>query len=377
MGISLHLKPGFLCSKTKNIFSKTLLKHLFKQREFKSFFTSNNSDQGNPPPDKHSVDKRSTNYTIDEFSSTQTSYNGCKDIFSGKYNDPETCYVVPDGYTSYKDTFAGDCLISIKDSLSVDSYFKTIESGSVDITQIDSSDVLWKHSDITRRYSIPNLLTTATFDQDFAGDEFKTFREWFHEDGTNRDNYSYAYAIYDDSWNRVRENVEYYGMAATKVGVEDLGCTYRKITTLCHEITSNLTVGMEVLEKGKRVSITTFDDPSTVRYVSAIGLPAPTLLEFISHDISSWFAANPWIWAVLVAVALILLIALIFIFPPLLKALMAVFKLLVVVLYFPIWIVKAAMAMSQHRKAPPLWFWGVKRYVINYNSSAYRRRKRG
>ena len=320
---------------------------------------------------------RSTNYSIDEFSSTQTSYNGCKDIFKGKYDDPETCYVVPDGYTSYKDTFAGDCLISMKDSLSVNPYFKTIESGSADITQVDTSDVLWKHSDITRHYSIPNLLTTATFDQDFAGDEFKTFREWFHEDGKNRDSYSYAYAIYDDSWNRVRENVEYYGMVASKVGVEDLGCTYRKITTLCHEITSNLTIGMEVLEKGKRMSITTFDDPSTVRYVSAIGLPAPTLLEFISHDITEWFAENTWLWAVLAIVGVILLVALIFLFPPVIRALAWLFKFVVVFLYSPIWLIRAIICLAEHRKAPPLWFWGVRRYVVTYNpSNRYRRKRR-
>lgn len=317
---------------------------------------------------------KNTYYSVDYSSTTSTSYNGSKDIYTGKFSDPDTCIVIPDGYINYSNTFAGDMLISQKQNLSIDPYYKTIQSGSAEITQVDSSDVLWKHSDITRHYSIPNLLTSASFDNVFSGDDFETFRDWYHEDGKDRDTYQYAYAIYDDTWIRTRDNVELYA----SIGNSYEAYAYHTVETTCHEITNNLTIGMEVIEKGKRMSITTFDDPSTVRYVSVMGLPAPTLLEFITNDISTWFAENPWIWAVLAVVGVVLLIALIFIFPPLLKGLAWLFKLIVVVLYFPIWLVKAVIALAQHRKAPPLWFWGVRRYVVTYNSSSRnRRRKRG
>lgn len=316
---------------------------------------------------------KSTYYSVDYSSTTSASHNGSRDIYMGKYGDNDTCIVVPDGYISYSNTFAGDCLISTKESLSVDSYYKTIESGSAVITQVDSSDVLWKHSDITRSYSIPNLLTSASFDSVFSDDAFDTFRDWYHEEGKGRDSYSYAYAIYDDSWTRTRDNVELYA----SVGNSYEAYAYRTVETTCHEITSNLTIGMEVLEKGKRMSITTFDDPSTVRYVSAIGLPAPTLLEFISHDISEWFAENTWLWAVLAIVGVILLVALIFLFPPVIRALAWLFKFVVVVLYSPIWLIRAIICLAEHRKTPPLWFWGVRRYVVTYNpSNRYRRKRR-
>jgi len=122
---------------------------------------------------------------------------------------------------------------------------------------------------------------------------------------------------------------------------------------------------MHTVTNGVGNDIKVFNNPATVKKVFMTGNPAPSLYDFVSNDISSWFKEQSWIWIVIAVLAVVLLFALAAIFPPifnaigfLFKCIIFVFKLVIDVLYIVlVWWWLAIVRKANGDDIPPLWLW--------------------
>ena len=265
--------------------------------------------------------------------STDYKTSGMDGIYPGKFTDEQESLVVK-GTSAYPSRYGVEEGQVLQNEVSKGDYkyfLKTTYKGVMEVEQIDSSDVLWRHHDIKRTYKCPNLIVKDRFEEDFASDDFKMFRDWYHDENAKRDTYSYGYSISDDAWIRKVFSDQQIGFIGSTYDI----ISFQKRMCNCHELSGVITLGMEVVEQGKQFSIKTFHDPLTVRYVSVIGLEPPTLGDFILNDIASWWnEIQAWMLPLLIAGLIILLVILSLAFPAALKAIKKIIKGLITFVKF-------------------------------------------
>ena len=254
---------------------------------------------------------------------------------------------------------------------SVKTVNKTVSDRVEEIRQIDTMHDVWaKHQPIISSYRLSTMVDVDSYETDFQGAAYEPFRTFIKssidsgkEDGKT---YQFAYAIEDDSWVRSVSSNEIVDGQSSSFGQGSTVSNVSKCVSECHEPDQIVTLFMHTVTDGVGNDIKVFNNPASVKKVFMTGNPAPSLFDFVSNDISTWFKQQSWIWIVVAVLAVILLSALAAIFPPifnaigyLFKGLIFVFKLLIELLYFVlVWWWLAIVRKGNGEDVPPLWLWG-------------------
>jgi hypothetical protein len=259
------------------------------------------------------------------------------------------------------------------------------DKGEIKVTETSTAKGFWLyHTPIVRDYSLAKIVNVANVDKDYPGDDKLFFRNFIKGTGSDEaminsmagasdhSSYHWAYCVTEPDWIRstssvtVNDNPPVWNTNPDgSVYLFANGVIEGKTTTVCHQPDMLTTLSMNVVTPDGAYSIKTINNPATVRKNYMIGYAAPTLGDFVANDITKWFENNPWIWAVLALVIVILVVVLFAVFPVIInvikyifKALWWIFKAIVEVLYFVIfWWWYAAFAKLTHAHIPPANIW--------------------
>lgn len=232
------------------------------------------------------------------------------------------------------------------------------------------NDTLWAHNTITKKYSVPMIVDIQNIDsyspdEDASEDEKESW-EAFKQFVTSDDhiNYKFAYAIEADSLVRSIDEEPQVVRAFPDGGTGSTTVFIK--TTECHELYGTVTLGMKVVQNNKVFDIRTIHDPLTTRNAYLIGMPAPSLWDFITNDIVQFFKQYSWVFLI---VALVVLVILAMIFEPVLKVITWIFKGLLfivelgidIVYVLLVWWWLAIIKKAQGEEAPSIWLFSKKK----------------
>lgn len=318
----------------------------------------------------------SVSYSCQLLTFTQKSYYGEIDSFTTTVGNKS-----PRIYQgTYADSNSGKLTVHLNQSDNAYYYFssslkksenyKTTTAKRVEeITQTDTRNVWLKHKPIIRKYKLSTIVNTGTYSSDFSGDDFANFRGFVSDcisSGSSKNrSYQWAYAVENDDWKRTLVSCDNYWTGTCYYGGRNCTETVSQSITTCHEPTELVTLMMHTVTDGVGDDIKVFNNPATVRKNFMVGYKAPKLIDFVSNDISSWIKENTWIWWVIGIAALLVLIILMNVFPPILKAIGFVFKAIwwiikaVIDLAYIIlvWWWYALVCKATGRDVPSAWFW--------------------
>lgn len=191
----------------------------------------------------------------------------------------------------------------------------TTHSGITEIRQTDKLVGWGDISPVVRKYQIGNIVNVANLDSDFPESETTSeFRKFIKADDHLK--YSWAYGILDSDYRRKvtgQDTVQTTNVYNFGLLTAETNSIYRT-TTDCHQPKDNsiVTLSMHVRQKDRDFDINVINDPQSVRKVYMVGLPAPSVTEFIVNDItadiSNWLTSNPWIWAIAGFVVLMIIL---------------------------------------------------------------------
>ena len=316
---------------------------------------------------------RQTHYLESKHGNNNVPADGWPGIYHGKYNDAQGSLKWQKDSRNYNDRVElGETVTMVK---------KTI-AGSTEVNQVDRFNGGWLRTEYKpRKYSIPNIVSMSKIDQDFSYDQSvidrgdkssdsyaqeagkKAVKEFLV--GSDHRKYSWAYSLNGGFERKVLDQSMLDSRVRTWIGgtfgmpllqSEDIGL-FRSVTE-CHQPLdgSTVTLAMEVQEKDERYSVlVTQKHGESVRDIHVIGLPAPTLHDFVINDLMD---IHQWVfWAVAAVLALLLVSVFSLLFRPAARAVGFVLRLLAVIVYFPFWLIRVAIAKAEKRKAPELWFW--------------------
>ena len=197
----------------------------------------------------------------------------------------------------------------------------TTKAESKVIEESHNSDDLWEHNTIVKQYSVPLIVDISEIDSykptnDEELEAFESFKEFMQSD--EHKDYQWAYAITNDSFIRTCSEKEDIKTWFSFDGGALVTGTYTlyKYSSFCHDLYGTVTLGMKVVQNDKVFDIRTIHDPLTTRNAYLIGMPAPSLWDFITNDITQFFKQYWWI---VLIVALVVLVILAMIFEPVLK----------------------------------------------------------
>lgn len=237
----------------------------------------------------------------------------------------------------------------------------TTKAESLTVEQTFDNDFLWKHDTIVKSYSIPKIVDTANMNgyeptDDEEKENFQPFKDFIQRDDHKK--YHWAYAIDADLH---REIVNDTVVAEHSHGSynKDIYRLY-SYDTLCHDLYGTVTLGMKVVHDNQTFDIRTIHDPLTTRNAYLIGMPAPTLWDFVANDVSNFF--QQW-WWVFLLVGLFIIAILAMIFQPVMNVVKAVFKgiwfivkLIIDIVYVAlVWWWLAIIKKAKGEDVPPIW----------------------
>ena len=290
----------------------------------------------------------SVSYSCQLINFEQTSYYGKYDlptassgsneprIYSGLYKDADSGHLnVPlSKYESKQYNYFSK--LKSKEPFSATTTQRTEEYTQTDT---EASIIPWnKYQPIIRKYKTSTIFSTSDYENQFSGDDYSNFRTFISNSISSgaEDNHQYkwAYAVENEDWIREvsSQNSNYWTGAAYQGGRYPTE-TVSETVTNCHEIDQLVTLMMHTVTDGVGCDIKVFNNPASVKKVFMVGYPAPSLMDFLINDISTWLKNNQWIWIAVAGIALLLLIVLSIVFPPVFKAIAAVLKVIINVLY--------------------------------------------
>lgn len=228
------------------------------------------------------------------------------------------------------------------------------------------------HQVILRRFNWKNIVRMSDVNGIPVADGDDTdpnrpFKE-FMESGDHM-SYQYAYCISSDSMVRKIAGVKTVDSSRQCLDIYGTSWSYDytgRVDSSCHDLTGTVTLAMTVVDNGGTYDIKVANNPLSTRKVYLIGMPAPSLIDFIVADISKFLADNGgWLWPLVVAILLVgLLLLLGFIpsvwrfFAGILKGLLVFVKVVVDLLYLVlVWPVLAVVDKTKGEPLPPLWVW--------------------
>lgn len=298
-----------------------------------------------------------THFYQDRYGSSDVPYNGWSGIYQGRMDDSQSSVRFAD--RSYDNVTTGNevTLIDYSDSVVSDGFRRV--SGTADgsvskVVQTDTLEGWFGHSAVIRSYFVPSIVDMSSYSTDLAGDDFALIRDFL--DADDHQNYRWAYALQNQDW--VRKVTSNNKLVHVSYRADPRPTDYLWSTvTECHEPSSIVTLSMKVVQDNRDFDIRVMNNPQSVRKVYMVGLDAPSIGDFLANDITFFFDENPWIWAVVVFGILAFLVILSVFVKPISKVLAFLLRFLIVLVYFPFWLIRAFICLVEKKRVPDLWFW--------------------
>ena len=208
-------------------------------------------------------------------------------------------------------------------------YHKTILSdyNESDFTyeQINVASSYWSHMPYKRTYNFKPIINLKTYEEDLVGTEYDLAKNFFSESLTNLSdsNFNPEFAILidgtslDSDCNRSIEHTEIINVHEERNTTSVISsATYNdliKSTTHCHEIyNAQLLKCVARKNNGEQITFSAIGNPAYLEFITFTGYQAPTLVNYILNDVSSWWSSildqlGNWIYLIAIILAIILI----------------------------------------------------------------------